>query len=207
MVLCCGSPQWTTAYQTCMTCLMLGLEATPCRSVGNTAYTQVRGPDMDTVSPSLCTIRPAWSSLGCPASITLLVCMLVVPLLLRMTFAVWRYLLVISTINPSITLRSNLTSHSCSGYRGHTRKVWHPYFYGVISTFFMKGCYGWVKLLHVRCKFWVLNWFLKISVLVRGCVSERCIVFHVSNCFLLYLWSLVMAPPWSMNQCCLGFSN
>lgn len=109
-----------------MICPMLRLEATRCRSVGTTACTQVRGLGMDTVSPSLCTIHPAWSILGRPASITLLARTLVVPQFLGATSAAWRYLLVISTINPNITLRSNLTSHTCSGCRERTRKVRRP---------------------------------------------------------------------------------
>ncbi len=122
MVLCCGSTWWTTAYQTCMRCLTLGWEATRCRAVGNPACTQVRGLGLDTMNPSRCTIRPAWSRLGLPASTTL-AHMLGVLLSLRASFAAWISLSVISTLSLNISLRSNRTSHTCSGCRGGIRKV------------------------------------------------------------------------------------
>lgn len=123
MVPCCDCPWWTTAYQTCMRCLMRALEATRCRAVGNTACTQVRDLGMDTVNPNHCTIRPAWSRLGPLANITRARTQLVL-LCLRASSAAWRFLSVISTISLSITLRSNLTFHTCSGCRELTRKVW-----------------------------------------------------------------------------------
>ncbi len=107
-----------------MRCLTLGWEATRCRVVGNTACTQVRGLGLDTASPSRCTIRPAWSRPGLPASTTL-AHTLVALLFLRASFAAWISLLVISTLSLIITLRSNLSSHTCSGCRGRIRKVWH----------------------------------------------------------------------------------
>lgn len=123
MVLCCGSPWWTTAYQTCTRCLTPWWEATRSRVVGNTACTQVRDPGTDTVNPSGCIIHPAWSRLGRPASTTL-ARMPAGLLFLRASFAAWRSLLVITTISLNISLRSNLSSHTCSGCRGRTRKVW-----------------------------------------------------------------------------------
>ena len=119
----CGSPWWTTAYQTCMRCLMLAWEATRCRAVGSTACSQVRGPGTATSSPSPCTIRPAWSRLG-PASTTLALTP-VARLFLRANIATWRSLLVTATISLSTFLRSNPTSRTYSGFRAHTEKVRH----------------------------------------------------------------------------------
>lgn len=122
MVLCCGSPRWTTASQTCTRCLTPGWEATRCRVAGSTACTQVRGPGTDTVSPSRCTTRPAWSRAGRPASTTRARTPAALRLL-RASSAAWRSLWATSTTSPSITLRSNLSTHTCSGCRGRTRKV------------------------------------------------------------------------------------
>lgn len=151
MVPCCGRPWWTTAYQTCMRCLMQALEATRCRAVGNTACTQVRDPATDTVNPNHCTIHPAWSRLGPPANITRARIQLVL-LCLRASFAAWRSLSVISTISLSITLRSNLTFHTCSGCRVLTRKVWRL----DCDFFHLFGLGGWLWKGWVACI--PLNW-------------------------------------------------
>lgn len=170
MVLCCNSPRWTTVYQTCMRCLTPGWEATRCRVVGNTACTKVRALGTDTVNPSRCTIRPAWSRLGLPASTTL-AHTLVALLFIRASFAAWRFLLVISTISLNISLRSNLNSRTCSGCKGCTGKVWRP----------NGDCiFGLAELLHVHVQV-----LIKLFLLFCGCLCGLCVknMFYVFNVF------------------------
>lgn len=156
MVLCCNSLRWTTVYPTCMRCLIAGWEATRCQVVGNTACTRVRGPGTDTVNPSRCTTRPAWSRLGPPANTTLAHTRAL--LFLRASTAAWRSLSVISTTSLNTSLRSNPTSHTCSGCKGCTGKVWLPD--GDWVDFFT-----WAQLLCVHVQ--VLNWLVKQFVVLR----------------------------------------
>lgn len=194
MVPCCGRPWWTTAYQTCMRCLMQALEATRCRAVGNTACTQVRDPATDTVNPNHCTIHPAWSRLGPPANITRARIQLVL-LCLRASFAAWRSLSVISTISLSITLRSNLTFHTCSGCRVLTRKVWRL----DCDFFHLFGLGGWLWKGWVACI--PLNWltsFMKCLLhlferlsLWNVCEEHLCfsVLFFVCQIYLFFVIS------------------
>ncbi|MEQ2161382.1 hypothetical protein GOODEAATRI_009109 [Goodea atripinnis] len=107
-----------------MRCLTQGSGATLFRVVGSLACTQARDLALDTMSPSPCITRPAWSRLGPPASTTPARMLLALPPL-RMSSATWRSLLATSTTNLSIFLRLNLTIHICSGCKGPTGKVWH----------------------------------------------------------------------------------
>lgn len=74
-----------------------------------------------TVSPRLCTILPVWSRLG-PLAKLIAARTLRAPPCLKASSAAWRSLSV-TTTSPTIFLNASLTSPTCSGCKGHTRKV------------------------------------------------------------------------------------
>lgn len=123
--LCWALTPWTSAFRTRTRCLTQGWEATPYKAGGSIACIQVRGPGTDNTSLSHCTIHPAWSRLGPPASTS----RARMPGALRplsRSSAAATSLWATSTTSLSTSLRSKPTFHTCSGCKGPTGKVRPP---------------------------------------------------------------------------------
>lgn len=156
MVLCCGSPWWTTAWPTCTRCLTPRWAATRCLAAGSTACMVARGLGIATASPSGCTTLPVWSSL-CPPASTTRACTQR-RLSIRASAVAWISLWAISPLSLNISQRPKLTIFTCRGFLGAIREV-------RIQT----GVFVEISVL------WSVSNWASVSVCVRGSllISDR----------------------------------